>query len=101
MLTTVIQDRTFDFILKTPPASFLLKQAAGSHHKRQTFSQLTVGITKGSGTPNQDSVGQVTKDQIKSIAESKLPDLNCITIDSAIRTIEGTAKNMGITITDA
>eukprot|EP00210_Caulerpa_lentillifera_P004733 g4517.t1 len=83
---TVFEDRTFTFVIKTPPASFLLKEAAG--------------IKKGAGNPDKDTVGEVTREQIKTIAETKLPDLNCSKIESAMRTIEGTAKNMGIRIVD-
>jgi large subunit ribosomal protein L11 len=72
--------------LKTPPSSFLLSKAAG--------------VKKGSGTPKDKKVGSINKKQLKEIAETKLPDLNTKKIDSAMRIIEGTAKNMGITITD-
>lgn len=81
---TVYEDRSFTFILKTPPASVLLKKAAG--------------IETGSGEPNRKNVGSVTMDQIKEIANIKLPDLNCDTIESAMKTIQGTAKNMGISV---
>ncbi|MEK7611775.1 MAG: 50S ribosomal protein L11 [Patescibacteria group bacterium] len=81
---TIYQDRTFSFILKTPPASSLLKKAAG--------------IEKGSGTANKLKVGKVTKADVRAIAEKKLPDLNTDNIDQAVKIIEGTAKNMGITI---
>ena len=83
---TVYEDRTYDFILKTPPAAELLKKAAG--------------ITKGSGKPLQEKVGKVTKAQIREIAEKKMPDLNAATIEAAMRTIEGTARNMGITVSE-
>jgi ribosomal protein L11 len=80
----ILQDRSFTFILKTPPASVLLKKAAG--------------IETGSGEPNRKMVGSVTADQVREIAQIKLPDLNCSSVESAMRTIEGTAKNMGITV---
>lgn len=83
---TVYEDRTYAFILKTPPAAELLKKAAG--------------IEKGSGKPLQEKVGTVTKKQIREIAEKKLPDLNAASVEAAMRTIEGTARNMGITVTD-
>lgn len=83
---TVFEDRTYTFILKTPPAAELLKKAAG--------------IAKGSGKPLQEKVGKVTKAQIKEIAEKKMPDLNCISIESAMRMIEGTAKQMGLNVID-
>ena len=83
---TVFEDRSFTFILKTPPASVLLSQAAG--------------VAKGSGTPNKDKVGTVTKAQIREIATTKLPDLNATDVEPAMRIIEGTAKNMGITVVD-
>ena len=81
---TVYEDRSFDFICKTSPAAELLKKAAG--------------ITKGSSVPNKTKVGKVTKAQIKEIAEKKMPDLNANDIEAAMKIIEGTAKNMGITV---
>jgi len=81
---TVYEDRTFAFVLKTPPAAFLLRKAAG--------------IEKGSGEPNKQKVGTVTKEQIRQIAEIKMPDLNTDDIDAAVKIIEGTAKNMGIEV---
>lgn len=79
-----LQDRSFTFILKTPPASVLLKKAAG--------------VESGSGEPNRKMVGSVTAEQVKEIANIKLPDLNCDTIEAAMQTIAGTARNMGISI---
>jgi len=84
VVITVYADRSFSFVIKTPPASFLLKQAAK--------------IAKGSGEPNRNKVGKVTKDQVKEIAEKKMPDLNCKDLEGAIRVIEGTARSMGIEI---
>nr|YP_010336127.1 ribosomal protein L11 [Chroodactylon ornatum]UNJ14533.1 ribosomal protein L11 [Chroodactylon ornatum] len=81
---SVYEDRSFTFVLKTPPASVLLAKAAG--------------IPKGSGKPNQEKVGSVTKEQIREIASTKLPDLNTSDIESASKIIEGTARNMGILI---
>ena len=81
---TVYEDRTFDFKLKTPPASDLLKKAAG--------------IEKGSGVPHKEKVGKITKKQIREIAEKKMVDLNAIDIEAACKIIEGTAQNMGIEI---
>ena len=81
---TVYEDRTFDFKLKTPPASDLLKKAAG--------------IEKGSGEPHKEKVGKVTKKQIREIAEKKIIDLNADDIEAAMKIIEGTARNMGIEI---
>ncbi|PJE50532.1 MAG: 50S ribosomal protein L11 [Candidatus Yanofskybacteria bacterium CG10_big_fil_rev_8_21_14_0_10_36_16] len=81
---TVYEDRTFDFKLKTPPAAFLLRKAAG--------------IEKGSGEPNRKKVGKVTKDQVRLIAEQKMADLNANDIENASRIIEGTARSMGIEI---
>ena len=81
---TVYQDRTYVLKLKQPPASELLKKAAG--------------IEKGSGTPNKTKVAKITRAQLKEIAQKKLPDLNTTDIDQAMKTIEGTAKNMGIEI---
>ena len=83
---TVYEDRSFTFILKTPPASVLLQKAAG--------------IEKGSGNPKTEKVGTVTRAQLKEIAEIKLPDLNATGVEPAMRIIEGTAKNMGLTVVD-
>lgn len=81
---TIFEDRTFSFVLKTPPASALLKQAAG--------------IEKGAANPLTGKVGKVTKAQVRAIAERKLPDLNTDNLEAAEKIIMGTAKNMGITV---
>jgi large subunit ribosomal protein L11 len=81
---TIFKDKKFTFIVKTPPASYLLKKAAG--------------IAKGSGAPNKDKVGKVTRKQIEDIARTKLPDLNAYDIEAARKIIEGTARNMGLEI---
>jgi len=81
---TVYQDRSFDFVLKQPPVAVLLKKAAG--------------IQKGSPEPNRLKVGRVTMEQVRRIAERKLPDLNTDDLEAAIRTVLGTAKNMGIEV---
>lgn len=81
---TVYEDRTYSFILKTPPAAELLKKAAG--------------IQKGSGKPLQEKVGKVTKKQIEEIAKIKMPDLNAKNLEGAMRTIEGTARQMGLRV---
>ncbi len=81
---TIYEDRTFDFKLKTPPASDLLRKAAG--------------IEKGSGDPLKNKVGKVTKAQIKEIAEKKMVDLNANDIDAAMKVVEGTARSMGIEV---
>ena len=86
VVITVFQDRSFSFILKTPPAAVLIKKAAG--------------IESGSGVPNRDKVAQITKAQVKEIAETKMPDLNAASVESAMRMIEGTARSMGVTITE-
>lgn len=83
-IITVYEDRSYDFILKIAPVAEMLKKAAG--------------IQKGSGKPLQEKVGKVTKAQIREIAEKKLPDLNCHTVEAAMRQVEGTAKNMGLTV---
>jgi len=83
---TVYEDRSFDFIVKTPPAAILLKQAAG--------------IESGSGTPNRTKVATVTRDQLREIAETKMPDLNANDVDAAMKIIAGTARSMGIEIAD-
>lgn len=81
---TIYADRSFSFICKTPPAASLLKKAAG--------------IEQGSGVPNRDIVGQVSRQQVRQIAEQKLPDLNAPDIEAAVRIIEGTARSMGIKV---
>ncbi len=81
---TVYADRSFSFITKTPPAAVLLKKAAG--------------LEKGSGEPNKEKVGNVTLDQVKEIAELKMPDLNANDIDAAVMMIKGTARSMGIVV---
>jgi len=86
VIITVYADRTYSFITKTPPASFLLKQAAG--------------VAKGSGEPNRDKVGQVTRAQVEEIAKTKLEDLNAASIEGAVQIILGTARSMGIEIAD-
>jgi large subunit ribosomal protein L11 len=81
---TVYEDRTYTFVLKTPPASALIKKAAG--------------VEKGSGDPLKNKVGKITKAQVRQIAETKMPDLNATTIEAAERIVEGTARSMGIEI---
>jgi large subunit ribosomal protein L11 len=85
VVLTIYKDRSFTFILKTPPASELIKKAAG--------------IIKGSSTPNKDSVGKITLDQVREIANTKMPDLNAFDIAKAMEIIKGTARSMGIEIT--
>ena len=84
VLVTIYSDRSFTFITKTPPASILLKRAAG--------------IAKGSGTPNKDKVGKVTEKQVEEIARQKMPDLNAASLAAAIRSVKGTARSMGIEV---
>lgn len=86
IVLTVYTDRTFTFITKTPPASELIKKAAG--------------IVKGSGTPNKDKVGKLTSSQVAEIAKTKLPDLNAYSVEQASATIRGTARSMGVDIID-
>jgi len=83
---TVYEDRSYDFILKTPPAAELIKKAAG--------------IAKGSGKPLKEKVGKITKKQVEEIAKIKLPDLNTTDLKAAMKTIEGTARQMGVEITN-
>ena len=85
MVITVYSDRSFTFITKTPPAAVLLLKAAG--------------LQKGSGVPNKNKVGTVTKKQVEEIAKTKMPDLNAASLDAAIKTVEGTARSMGIEVT--
>jgi large subunit ribosomal protein L11 len=84
VVITVYADRSFAFVTKTPPAAVLLKKAAG--------------LAKGSGTPNKDKVGKVTEKQVREIATQKMPDLNAASIDSAVKSIKGTARSMGIEV---
>ena len=83
---SVYEDRSFTFVLKTPPASVLITKAAG--------------IDKGSSEPNKQKVGSITKDQLREIAQTKLPDLNANDIEAAMKIVAGTAKNMGVEIKD-
>jgi large subunit ribosomal protein L11 len=83
---SVYQDRSFTFVLKTPPAAVLLKKA--------------VGIESGSGEPNRKKVATITRDKVREIAQTKMPDLNAATVEAAMRMIEGTARSMGITVVD-
>ena len=83
---TVNEDRSFDFVVKTPPAAFLIKRA--------------LKLKKGSVNGKNETVGTLTKEQLKEIAEIKLPDLNCYTLESAMKIIEGTALNMGVKVED-
>ena len=85
VVITVYSDRSFTFVTKTPPAAVLLLRAAG--------------IQKGSGVPNKNKVGKVTKKQVEEIAKTKLPDLNAASLEAAIKTVEGTARSMGIEVT--
>ncbi|MDD2336023.1 MAG: 50S ribosomal protein L11 [Geobacteraceae bacterium] len=84
VVITVFADRSFSFITKTPPASVLIKKA--------------IGLEKGSSIPNKNKVGKLTKDQVKEIAQKKMPDLNAASLEAAILTIEGTARSMGVEI---
>jgi len=83
---TIYEDRSFTFVTKTPPASVLLKRAAG--------------IETASGEPNRKKVGRVTREQVRQIAMEKMPDLNAASIEAAMRLVEGTARSMGIEVTD-
>ena len=84
VVITVYADRTFSFITKTPPAAILLLKAAG--------------VAKGSGTPNKEKVGKVTEKQVREIATHKMPDLNAASVETAIKSIKGTARSMGIDV---
>jgi len=84
VVITVFSDRSFTFITKTPPAAILLLRAAG--------------IQKGSGVPNKNKVGKVTKKQVEEIARTKMPDLNAASVEAAIKTVEGTARSMGLDV---
>ncbi|WP_194191649.1 50S ribosomal protein L11 [Clostridium chrysemydis] len=84
VVITVYQDRSFSFILKTPPAAVLIKKE--------------LGLESGSGVPNKTKVGMLTKEQVKKIAEIKMPDLNAASVESAMRMVAGTARSMGVTV---
>lgn len=84
VVISIFEDRSFTFIMKTPPVAELIKKAAK--------------IAKGSGKPLQEKVGKITKAQVKEIAEKKMPDLNCHTVEAAMRMVEGTARQMGVTV---
>jgi large subunit ribosomal protein L11 len=86
VVITVYQDRSFSFILKTPPAAVLIKKA--------------VGIESGSGVPNRTKVAKITKEQLKQIAETKMPDLNAGSIETAMSMVAGTARSMGVEVVD-
>ena len=86
VVITVYQDRSFSFILKTPPAAVLIKKE--------------LGLQSGSGVPNRTKVGNITKEQVRKIAELKMPDLNAATIESAMSMIEGTARSMGVVVVE-
>src|SRR5499426_4229918 len=86
VVITVYNDRSFTFITKTPPAAVLLKRAAG--------------IAKGSGEPNKDKVGKVTEKQVADIAKQKMPDLNAASLEAAIKSVKGTARSMGIEVSN-
>ena len=86
VVITVYADRSFSFITKTPPAAVLIKKAAG--------------LAKASGVPNKEKVGSITKDQVKEIAELKMPDLNAASLEAAMSMIEGTARSMGVTVAE-
>ena len=86
VIITVYSDKSFDFVVKQPPVAIQLKEAAK--------------VQKGSAQPNRDKVGQVTWDQIREIAQDKMPDMNCFTLESAMRMVAGTARSMGIEIVE-
>ena len=86
VVITVYADRSFTFITKTPPAAVLIKKAAG--------------IESGSGKPNKDKVAKITSEQVRKIAETKMPDLNAANIETAMSMIEGTARSMGVVVVD-
>jgi len=86
VVITVYQDRSFSFIMKTPPAAVLIKKA--------------VGIESGSGEPNRNKVAKITKQQVKEIAETKMPDLNAASLEAAMSMIAGTARSMGIEVVE-
>ena len=86
VVVTIYADRSFSFVLKTPPVAVLIKKA--------------IGLDKGSSVPNKTKVGKITKEQIRQIAEQKMPDLNCTSVESAMSMIAGAARSMGVTVVD-
>jgi large subunit ribosomal protein L11 len=83
---TVFEDRSFTFVLKTAPAAVLIRNAAG--------------IAKGAANPRKDKAGKITREQLRQIAETKMPDLNALDVDAAMNTLAGTARSMGVTVVD-
>ena len=86
VVVTIYADRSFSFVLKTPPAAILIMKA--------------IGLEKGSAVPNKTKVGTITKEQVRQIAQTKMPDLNCTSIESAMSMIEGAARSMGVTVVE-
>ena len=86
VVVTIYADRSFSFVLKTPPAAILIMKA--------------LGLEKGSAVPNKTKVGKITKEQIRQIAETKMPDLNCTSIESSMSMVAGAARSMGVTVVD-
>ena len=86
VVISVYKDKSFDFITKVPPVAVLIRK--------------TLGIQKGSGKPNKDKVAKITKEQVRAIAEQKMPDLNAASIEAAMSMVAGTARSMGVTVTD-
>ena len=86
VVITVYKDKSFDFITKVPPVAVLIKK--------------TIGIQKGSGKPNKEKVAKITKEQVKAIAEQKMPDLNAASLETAMSMVEGTARSMGVVVVD-
>ena len=86
VVISVYKDKSFDFITKVPPVAVLIKKA--------------IGLQKGSGKPNKDKVGKITKEQVKAIAEQKMPDLNAASLETAISMVAGTARSMGVVVVD-
>ena len=86
VVITVYKDKSFEFITKVPPVAVLIKKA--------------IGIEKGSGKPNKDKVAKITKEQVKAIAEQKMPDLNAASLETAMSMVEGTARSMGVVVTE-
>ena len=86
VVITVYQDKSFEFITKVPPVAVLIKKA--------------IGIQKGSGKPNKEKVAKITKEQVKAIAEQKMPDLNAASLETAMSMVEGTARSMGVVVTE-
>ena len=100
VVITVYKDKSFDFITKVPPVAVLIKKAIKIQKMLKDPSKFLATIQKGSGKPNMEKVAKITKAQVKEIAEQKMPDLNAASIETAMSMVEGTARSMGVVVTE-